>query len=186
MDDGGWLWEIEPGDRERMCRSASLVLTSAAGIELQPRCPVCARPPGVIFEVALEASFRGNVRRLAVPFCAPCAEGVLRRFHLVARGVLANQVVLFAAMAPSSAAVRPLAGGSSPDPLALQAARLAPLPFVPLALCWIRLAFRERWFVGVRITGADPGGTRVDLAIDDPAYAAVLARLDPEPVSEAR
>lgn len=175
----GWLWEIEPGDGARWRRSRPLTLTTSAGLEFPPRCPACTRPPSVIVEVVFEASVRGNLRRLAVPFCAPCAERVLRRFHRVARGVLASLIVLFGGMAVSSAAVRAVAGAPSPDPIALQAARLAPLPLAPLALRWIWLAFRKRWFVGVRITGADPGGTRVDLAIDDAAYAAELARLNP-------
>ena len=129
---------------------------------------------------------RGNLRRLPVPFCAPCAARVLRRFRVVSVGVLAALAVLFGAMAASAVAVQAIANGPNPSLLALQAARLAPIVLAPLALRWIWLAFRKRWFVGVRITGADPGGTRVDLAIDDPAYAGEFARLNARLVAGAR
>lgn len=174
-----WMWEVEPGDGERLRRARPVSLATSAGVELPARCPACERPPSVIVEVLYEASVRGNMRRLGVPFCAPCAARVLRRFRRVSVGVLAALAALFGAMAVSGVWVTAITHRVDPNLVTLQAARLMPIVFGPLALRWIWLAFRKRWFVGVRITGADPGGTRIDLAIDDPGYAAELTRLNP-------
>ncbi|MBK7973456.1 MAG: hypothetical protein IPK07_09340 [Deltaproteobacteria bacterium] len=176
--DLGWLWEVESGDGERRRRAVAMTLAGTADVRFPARCPACERPPSMIVEVLYEASVRGNLRRLAVPFCAPCAERVLRRFRRVSLAVLASLVVVFGAMAVSSAALQALANRPDASFAALHGARLAPALVAPLALRWIWLAFRKRWFVGVRITSADPAGTRVDLAIDDAAYAAELARLN--------
>ncbi len=172
------VWEIDPGDPRRHAR-ATEVLVSSSEVPFPPLCPACLGPATTIVEVSYEASVRGNRRCCRVPHCAACAAEIARRARRVGVGFASAFVAQLAVAWLTGALAMRFAMAADPLPGLVVATKALPTAVAPVVLRWIWLAYRRCWYLGVRIVGADPVGTRVHLAIDEPAYVAELLRLDP-------
>ncbi len=176
MRPPGWfvlLWEIAPQDRLRRAR-ARVVTLATPEVPFPDVCPVCGDPATTVVEVIYEASVRGNRRCCRVPHCAAHAAEIRRRKRVVARRFVAVLAFQLGLAGISGAAALHFAMAPEPRLGLVHTFRLLPLLTMPLVLRWIWLAYRRCWYVGVRIVAADPTGTRIDLLVDEPSYAARL------------
>lgn len=172
----GWfalVWEIAPQDRVRRAR-AHVVTLAAPDVPFPDACPVCGNPATTVVEVSYEASVRGNRRCCRVPYCAEHAAEIRRRKRIVACRFVAVLAFQLGLAGISGAAALHFAMAPEPELGLVHVFRLLPVATMPLVLRWIWLAYRRCWYVGVRIVGVDPMGTRVDLLVDEPGYAARL------------